>query len=214
MKQHSFCPLKLCLLCVAVVLFFYVSKASAELKVVQIYKQDELISWINKNQHLARVVEDNCQLIQDIEARAKVVKNPAYQFLWGDMLAWGVCVDKNPTLGLYYIQESANQGLPAALEQLGRYYHQGTLVQIDIKRSLIYLREAAAMGNLNAQLRLVEMYCDDLGSPRDYEDAYHWLHNAVIADKFQHKRAKNLLANLAERMPEKVLKRAMRPLEY
>ncbi len=186
---------------------------SAELKVVQLYKQEELIKWINNNQHLTRVVDDNCQLIQDIQAHAEITKKPSYQFLWGDMLAWGVCTEKNAELGLHYIQESANQGLPAALEQLGRYYHTGTLVQTDIQRAIIYLREASALGNVKAQLRLIEMYCDDLGSPRDYEDAYHWLHNSIISDKRRHQQAQMLLSQLAKRMPKKIVTRAKRPLQ-
>ena len=63
-----------------------------ELRAVQLYSQDALIDMINANTHLDKVVADRCQLVQDIEARADVLKIPAYQFLWGDMLAWGVCV--------------------------------------------------------------------------------------------------------------------------
>ncbi|AWB69107.1 flagellar protein MotX [Saccharobesus litoralis] len=183
-----------------------------ELRVVQIYEQDDLIKWINNNQHLTRVVEDKCQLVQDIQARAEIVKTPAYQFLWGDMLAWGVCIERNAELGLYYMKEAAHQGLPAALEQLGRYYHKGTLVQVDIKRALEYLRESAAQGNLKAQFRLVDMFNQGLGSPLDYEYAYHWLHNAIIVDKKQHKRAQMALAKLAEKMPAKLVNKAKRPL--
>ncbi len=203
-------PSSLPILLIAAIFSF---SASAELKVVQLYKQEELIKWIDNNQHLTRVVDDNCQLIQDIQAHAEITKKPSYQFLWGDMLAWGVCTEKNAELGLHYIQESANQGLPAALEQLGRYYHTGTLVQVDIQRAIIYLREASALGNVKAQLRLIEMYCNDLGSPRDYEDAYHWLHNSVISDKKRHQKAEMLLAQLAKRMPIKIVTRAKRPLQ-
>lgn len=190
------------------------SAIADDLKVVQIYKQSELIGWINKNQHLNKVVEDRCQLVEDIKARAEIVKIPAYEFLWGDMLAWGVCVEKNATLGLHYIEQSARQGLPAGLEQMGRYYANGILVQKDMKRALEYLREGSAGGNLNAQLQLVELFNQGYGSPLDYGDAYHWLHNAVIADDKTHKKASLALAKLAEKMPEKVVKRAMRPLEH
>lgn len=192
----------------ALLLVSSVAANADELKVVQIYSQAELIKWINKNQHLTRVVEDRCQLIQDIEARADIVKIPAYQFLWGDMLAWGVCVERNAKLGLYFIEQSAQQGFPAGLEQLGRYYHQGTLVQPDPKKALVYLREAAALGHIKAQLRLVEMFLDDHGSPRDYAQAYNWLHHSIITDKKQHKKAQNLLAKLALRMPASLVEKA------
>ena len=152
-----------------------VSTASAqEVKAVQLYTQDELINLINRNEHLDRVVMDRCQLNQDIEARAEVLKVPAYQFLWGDMLAWGVCVEADPVRGIDFMRQAANQGLPAALEQLGRYYSKGTLVQQDRKRAVIFLREAAALGNLKAQMQLAALFIDGYGSPYDYQDAYHW----------------------------------------
>ena len=80
-----------------------VSFAAEELKAVQLYSQDELLRLIHRNEHLSRVVLDDCQLVQDIEARAQTLKIPAYQFLWGDMLAWGVCVDAEPELSLIHI---------------------------------------------------------------------------------------------------------------
>lgn len=113
-----------------------------EVLAVQLYSQDALIKMINENTHLDKVVADRCQLVQDIEARADVLKVPAYQFLWGDMLAWGVCVDAAPARGISYMEDAANQGLPAALEQLGRYYAKGTLVQQDKSRAVVYLRES------------------------------------------------------------------------
>ena len=145
-----------------------------ELRAVQLYDQDKLIEMIDANTHLNKVVEDRCQLVQDIEARADVLKVPAYQFLWGDMLAWGVCVDAEPARGISYMEDAANQGFPAALEQLGRYYAKGTLVQQDKSRAVVYLREASSLQNLNAQIRLVELFLEGYGSPYDYEDAYHW----------------------------------------
>ncbi|WP_111978837.1 tetratricopeptide repeat protein [Algibacillus agarilyticus] len=195
-------------------LYILTSHAMAELKVVQIYQQEELIKWINNNEHLNRVVEDRCQLVQDIQARAEVVANPAYQFLWGDMLAWGVCIERDAELGLHFIQSAAMQGLPPALEQLGRYYHKGILVQPDMKRALEYLRESAVQGNLKAQLRLVDLFNQGYGSPLDYESAYHWLHNAVIQDTKQHQAAQIALAKLSEKMPAKIVKRAKRPIAY
>ncbi|RKF15803.1 sel1 repeat family protein [Alginatibacterium sediminis] len=178
------------------------------LDAVQIYTQAELISWINKNQHLTRVKEDECQLVEDIEARASKVELPSYQFLYGDMLAWGVCVERDAPRGISYMQRAAQQGFPAALEQLGRYYTNGTLVQKDVKRALPYLRESASMGFLKAQLLLVELFVEGEGSPVDYEDAYRWLHHAIIADKQQHQLASDLLAQLSDKMPPNVVERA------
>jgi TPR repeat protein len=65
----------------------------------------------------------------------------AINFYGGDMLAWGVCVDKDPMRGIYFMHQAAEQGLSAGLEQLGRYYSQGKLFQQDRERGVIlYVR--------------------------------------------------------------------------
>ena len=64
-------------------------------KPIPIYTEAELIKLINNNQHLERVQEDKCQLVEDIVARATRISLPSYEFLYGDMLAWGFCVDKD-----------------------------------------------------------------------------------------------------------------------
>jgi hypothetical protein len=189
------------------------SKAySQQLEAVQIYSQDELIKLINDNKHLERVVADRCQLVQDIEARAEVLMVPAYQFLWGDMLAWGVCVDAEPERGIYYMREAASQGLAAALEQLGRYHASGKLVQEDKKRAVIYLREASALGNLRAQLQLAELFIDGYGSPYDFEDLYHWLYNAITDDSRTHQRIAMYMSELESLMHPRAVRNARKPL--
>lgn len=182
--------------------------AADPMKAVQIYKQDELLDLIKKNQHLQRVKADDCQLVQDIEARATVVKTPAYQFLYGDMLAYAVCFPRDIERGLHYMQLAAEQGLPEGLEQIGRYYHIGKFVQKNEEKAIVYLREAASLGNLKAQIRLVEIFVAGAGNPIDYESAYRWLYHSIIADKKQHKYVSELLTKLSERMPPKVLRRA------
>jgi TPR repeat protein len=184
---------------------------SQELQAVQLYSQDELIKLINDNQHLERVVADRCQLVQDIEARAEVMRVPAYQFLWGDMLAWGVCIDKEPERGVFFMREAADQGLAGALEQLGRYYAQGTLVQEDRKRAVIYLREASALGNLKAQLQLAELFIDGYGSPYDFEDLYHWLYNAITDDRPTHLKIANYMSELEALMHPRAVRNARKP---
>src|SRR5699024_6626629 len=52
--------------------------ADGELRAVPLYEEYELIEWINNNRHLQQVRDkDNCQLVQDIEARAEVLRLPA-----------------------------------------------------------------------------------------------------------------------------------------
>lgn len=184
------------------------SAAAGELQAVPLYRQDELLNWIEQGHHLARVKQDRCQLTQDIEARASVMKIPAYQFLWGDMLAWGVCTKPDAQIGVQYMWEAANQGLAPALEQLGRYYWKGILVQKDLVRAETLMREAASLGFLRAQMEWVEMLLQGMGSPLDYEEAYHWLHGAVIGDKAMHQKAASLLSRLGNRMPANAIARA------
>ena len=121
---------------------FNVSNSLAEESpaAVPLYTESELIALINENTHLARVKADNCQLVQDIEARANKMALPSYQFLYGDMLAYKVCVERDVALGVYYMKKAAEQGLAAALEQLGRYYDVGQLVQKDKTMAITYLR--------------------------------------------------------------------------
>ena len=189
------------------------TKSEGEIKVVQLYTQDELIRMIERNEHLSRVVLDRCQLVKDIEARAEVLKVPAYQFLWGDMLAWGVCVDTQPERGIHFMENAAMQGLPSALEQLGRYYASGKLVQKDIERAVGYLREAGSLGNLKAQIQLAELFIAGHGSPYDFENAYHWLYNAITNDKKTHSRIAECMEGLEKLMHPKAVRRARRPLD-
>lgn len=188
----------------------FANEEGEPLQAVQIYTQDELLDLIKQNKHLERVKEDRCQLTRDIEDRAVKLKVPAYQFLYGDMLAWGVCVHRDPKLGLFYINKSAEQGLVAAIEQLGRYYHIGRFVQKDMERAYVYTQRAAEQGNLSAQFRLVEMQLAGTGSPYDFENSYRWLHHSVIADKKMHKKAEMLLSDLAKLMSSKAIQRAKR----
>jgi len=187
--------------------------SSQELEAIQLYSQDELLSLIRTNSHLQRVRKDDCQLVKDIEARADIMQLPAYQYLYGDMLAYAVCVPRNVERGWDLMLQSAAQGLPEGLEQVGRYYHIGRFVQPDIDKAIIYLREASALGNLNAQLRLGKLLASGQGSPVDFEQSYRWLHHAVTANPQQHKQIQQTLADLARKMPEAVVARAKRPIK-
>ena len=178
------------------------------LQAVQIYTDNQLLDLIKENKHLSQVVLDECQLVQDIEARATKAKLPSYQFLWGDMLAFGVCVKKDIPLGLYYMNLAADQGLSAGLEQLGRYYHQGKFMQVDMNKAIVYLKTAASLDNLKAQMRLAEIYEQGFGSPLDYPMLYSQLHHSLTDDKMVHKKISALLARLATKMPPQVIEQA------
>lgn len=182
--------------------------AKKTMQAVQIYSDNQLLDLIKENKHLSQVVLDECQLVQDIEVRANKANLPSYQFLWGDMLAFGVCVKKDIPLGLHYMRLAADQGLAEGLEQLGRYYHLGKFMQVDIDRAVVYLKTAASLNNLPAQMRLAELYQQGYGSPLDYPALYSQLHNSLTDDKKTHQKISQLLANLASKMPDKVIEKA------
>ena len=104
--------------------------------------------------------------------------------------------------------------LRQALEQLGRYYSRGILVQKDQERAVPYLREAASLGNLKARLQFAELLLNDFGSPLDYEDAYRWLYQSITADKSIYRRIVSLRLALEARMPSNVISRAKRRKAY
>ena len=178
------------------------------MQAVQIYTDNQLLDLIRDNKHLSQVVLDECQLVQDIEARANISKMPSYQFLWGDMLAYGVCVKKDISLGLHYMHLAADQGLAEGLEQLGRYYHIGKFMQVDIERAIVYLKTAASLNNLAAQMRLAGLYQQGYGSPLDFPALYSQLHHSLTDDKAIHKKISELLTDLASKMPSKVVAQA------
>ena len=184
-----------------------------ELEAVQLYSQDELLALIQTNSHLKRVRDDDCQLVRDIDARADIMQLPAYQFLYGDMLAYGVCVPRNVERGWDLMLQAAGQGLPEGLEQVGRYYHIGRFVQPDVDKAIIYLHEASALGNLKAQLRLAQILLDGHGSPVDFEQSYRWLHHAITADSATHNQIQQLLAQLEQKMPARVVANARKAVK-
>lgn len=177
---------------------------------VPIYTEDQLSAWFTTNQHLRQVKADDCQLVQDIQARAEKIESPTYQFLYGDMLAWGVCVSKDIDQGMYYMRAAAQQGVPVALEQLGRYYAHGIILQQDKERAIPYLREAAALGNVRARIELAQLLIADNGSPLDFEDAYRWLYQTVTTNKRQHQQLRRLRQQLEQKMPANIIARAKR----
>jgi len=196
------------------VMFLFASSSAFAMKknlqAVQIYTDNQLLDLIKDNKHLSQVVLDECQLVQDIEARANKANMPSYQFLWGDMLAYGVCIKKDIPLGLHYMHLAADQGLAEGLEQLGRYYHMGKFMQVDIDRAIVYLKTAASSNNLAAQMRLADIYEQGYGSPLDYPALYSQLHHSLTDDKVTHKKISNLLSDLASKMPSKVIEQAKR----
>jgi sodium-type polar flagellar protein MotX len=180
----------------------------AETQAVDIYSQEQLLELIRSKQYLNKVKADDCQLVQDIEARAEVLKQPLYQYLWGEMLNIGICVKANPERGMPLLRRSAEQGSAEAMVRIAEYYYQGKFVIKDKDRAVKYALPAAANGDLPARIMLVRLFSEGYGSPMDYEMGYHWLYNHVFSDEKTKKEALTLLQVLAARMPASSVARA------
>ena len=181
---------------------------NGDISSIQLYSQDELIRLINQNRHLQRVQDDRCQLVRDIQARAEILTIPSYQFLWGDMLAWGVCVNRDAELGIDYMRLAAAQGLPAAFEYLGRYHANGILVTQDTPLAVSYFKEAGALGSKPALIQLADLLIAGHGSPYDYENVYLWLYQTVSADKTYRNKVSTRMVALEQKMSPSVIKSA------
>jgi hypothetical protein len=189
-------------------LLFVLSPNLLAAEAVDVYTQEQLLTLIREQRHLVQVKQDDCQLVQDIEARAEVLKQPLYQFLWGEMFIHGTCIKKDVPRGMQLLKDSAAQGSTEAMVQVARYYEDGKYVLKNKHRSVQYLYPAAANGDQTARMMLVRLYNEGFGSPRDYEMAYHWLYNEVFNDQKTKDQAWQLLQKLESNMPASAVARA------
>lgn len=180
----------------------------ATTKAVDVYTQEQLVDLIRTKRYLTQVKGDDCQIVQDIEARAEVLKQPLYQYLWAEMLNYGICVKANPPRGISMLKTSAEQGSAEAMVRMAEYYHDGKFVIEDKQRAVQYALPAAATGDLPARMMLVRLFGEGYGSPRDYEVGFHWLYNEVFSDETTQAEAINLLKVLEAKMPPSAVARA------
>ncbi|QQX79569.1 sel1 repeat family protein [Shewanella sp. KX20019] len=177
-------------------------------KAVDVYTQEQLVELIRSKSYLTQVTGDDCQIVEDIEARAEVLKQPLYQYLWAEMLNFGICVKANPPRGISMLKTSAQQGSAEAMVRMAEYYHDGKFVMEDKERAVHYVLPAAATGDLPARIMLVRLFGEGYGSPRDYETGFHWLYNEVFSDETVQTEATNLLKVLEAKMPPSAVARA------
>ena len=64
------------------------------------------------------------------------------------------------------------------------------------------MREAAVMGFLPAKIDWVAMLLRNIGSPKDYVQAYSMLHHSIFSTPVQKRTSERYLEMLAERMPQ------------
>ena len=182
----------------------------AELKAIDIYSVKQLSELIRTHRYLQQVKKDDCQLVQDIEAKAEVLKEPLYQFLWGEMLITGTCIKADKQRGMQLVKDSANQGSVEAMFRLARYYDEGDLVIKNKDKAVRYALPAAAGEYIPAQMMLVRLLVEGYGSPFDYELSYRLLYHTTFDDNVTKNKAEHLLRQLAKKMPVSVIERAKR----
>lgn len=169
---------------------------------VPIYTENELIRWQEAGTHLEQVIKDDCQLVEDIVARATRIDLPTYQFLYGEMLLTGTCIHQNVNDGVYYVTKSAEQGLPVALYQLGLMYSEPKYLQKNDQRAIAMLEEASTMGFTPASILWAELLLKQRGSPIDYPIVYQHLMKTSSTGS-THLKIEKLLSQIRRHMPEK-----------
>ncbi|MGB0894914.1 MAG: tetratricopeptide repeat protein [Parashewanella sp.] len=181
-----------------------------DFQAIDIYSVKQLSKLIRTNQYLQQVKADDCQLVQDIQAKSEVLKEPLYQFLWGEMMMTGTCVEADKPRGMSMIKDSASQGSVEAMYRLARYFDEGDLVIESKDKAIKYALPAASGGYIPAQMLLVRLLVEGYGSPVDYEMSYRLLYNNTFDNNRIKNRAEILLKRLAMKMPNSVIKRAQR----
>ncbi|MGN1394706.1 MAG: tetratricopeptide repeat protein [Succinivibrionaceae bacterium] len=180
-----------------------------------IYTIEEINSWVETGSQLSVLSQvHGCQFTDDIRHRAMRSLSSSYEFLYGDMLVNGVCVDKDISSGVFYIQEAAKKGYPGAMRRLSFYYEVGRYVQQDKDKATLLMHEAALMGYVPAQIDWVSMLIRGMGSAVDYEEAYSLLHHSLVATPIQFDKSKKYLEELATRMPDYIVERAKTKVFY
>ncbi|MEG2788803.1 MAG: SEL1-like repeat protein [Romboutsia sp.] len=84
--------------------------------------------------------------------------------------------DKN-----YNIDQISTQEIDSDLEKmtLGDNYFNGTNVDIDYVKAFDIYKELAELGNINAQIKVANMYKDGLGVNQDYYKSIEWYSRAI-----------------------------------
>jgi hypothetical protein len=92
----------------------------------------------------------------------------------------GIYFDENDTKnGLFYLQESADQGNIDAMYDLGVLYLDGEVVEQDEKKAFDYFSYAAQRGDAGSQFYIGTFYKEGIIVEQSDEDAKYWLEAAA-----------------------------------
>ncbi|WP_163935696.1 tetratricopeptide repeat protein [Paraferrimonas sp. SM1919] len=175
----------------------------AEMRPIEIYSHSQLLQLIRSGKELQQVRLDDCQLTRDIEARAKVMQRPPFQYLYSRMLLTGTCTNKNVLMGIKLMSSAAEQGLPEAMIKLAHYYRDSDFVSKDPSKSRIYIRLASSSGSLEAQLLWAKWSLQDQGKgwQQDYLNIYKLLNQRVFNSQSEKQQVDAVLKQLRQNIP-------------
>lgn len=89
----------------------------------------------------------------DIEKEAQM-GDSEYQYLVGGLLI----ANKDVERGVYWLQRSAQQGNPNAINKLADMYYRGEDVPIDLLRAVYFFEISASQGNPTARHYAKKIY--------------------------------------------------------
>ena len=171
------------------------------IKAIELYSEPQLLNYIRRGVYLQRVRLDRCQIVADIRDHAQIMKQPAYQYLYAEMLIYGVCVRKDRPRGINMLRDSVRQGLPEAMLRLAQYYDNSTILVPNQEKSVRLSFAASKAGNVRGRLMLVRLLLEGYGSPQMYPQAYEWLYHSTFNSPVRQKEALILLAKMEKILP-------------
>lgn len=108
------------------------------------------------------------------------------------------------------IQDAAeNEGDAASQLELSLLYEEGQGVNLNMDLALTWARQAATLGNQEAQCHVGRMYSTGRKFPCDYQEAFHWLHQAAAQDSIDALCHLGLMYEEGQGLAEKDYKQAM-----
>ncbi len=111
---------------------------------------------------------------------AAVLGNAAIQLRVSSLYFFGLGVPKNHSLGVMWLQKSADQGYSDAQAALGAMYYEGSdVLKANYAEAVKWLGLAANQGNAGAQKILGDAYMDGHGVLKDEAVAMRWFRSSA-----------------------------------
>lgn len=115
--------------------------------------------------------------------------HPKAQTVMGMLYQYGLGVEKDVKVAIYWLEKAADQGLCEAESYLGDLYKDGVFVEKDWDKAEMWLSKAAKHGQREAQVHLGLMYLDTKWAKRDVKHGEIWLREAALHDSEEAKQA-------------------------